>query len=536
MGDFVLLFTLFKGNFKKAILFFNFYYIILYRTMQKGGIMLKKVAVIGAGVAGLACAIRLQKDGYDVEIFEKDSFPGGKMNTISSAGFTFDVGPTIVMMPDVYREVFEYAGKNPDDYIPMQQLDPIYSIQFSDGQKYDVSTDMAHLTGFLEKISMKETLGYYKYLSKTYSRYLNAKENFIERSFRGPTDFYNPKTIVNALKLKTFNTAHNEVAKYVKDERLQKLLSFQTLYIGISPYNGPSIYTIIPMIESIYGVWFIKGGMFTMAKAMASLFEELGGKINYNCAVEEVLIQNGKSGGISVDQQKIKSDYVVCNADFPYAMKNLIKESTYKGKYTDKKIDSMKYSCSVVLMYLGLKKKIDGLKVHNIIFADDFDRNISDIFQGNDPKDPSIYIYASTKADSSLAPQNKEALYVLVPVPDLSARKKRWTDEEISEYKKVIFSKMKKIDGLKDIENLVEYEKIYTLNDFESRFNAYNGATFGLAPTLGQSNYFRPHNKFMSTENLYFCGSSVHPGAGVPIVLTSAKLAAAELRRDAGSL
>jgi len=239
---------------------------------------LKKVAVIGAGVAGLACAIRLQKDGYDVEIFEKDSFPGGKMNTISSAGFTFDVGPTIVMMPDVYREVFEYAGKNPDDYIPMQQLDPIYSIQFSDGQKYDVSTDMAHLTGFLEKISMKETLGYYKYLSKTYSRYLNAKENFIERSFRGPTDFYNPKTIVNALKLKTFNTAHNEVAKYVKDERLQKLLSFQTLYIGISPYNGPSIYTIIPMIESIYGVWFIKGGMFTMAKAMASLFEELGGR------------------------------------------------------------------------------------------------------------------------------------------------------------------------------------------------------------------------------------------------------------------
>ena len=273
-----------------------------------------------------------------------------------------------------------------------------------------------------------------------------------------------------------------------------------------------------------------------MAKAMASLFEELGGKINYNCAVEEVLIQNGKSGGLFVDQQKIKSDYVVCNADFPYAMKNLIKQSTYKGKYTDKKIDSMKYSCSVVLMYLGLKKKIDGLKVHNIIFADDFDRNISDIFQGNDPKDPSIYIYASTKADSSLAPQNKEALYVLVPVPDLSARKKRWTDEEISEYKKVIFSKMKKIDGLKDIENLVEYEKIYTLNDFESRFNAYNGATFGLAPTLGQSNYFRPHNKFMSTENLYFCGSSVHPGAGVPIVLTSAKLAAAELRRDAGSL
>ncbi|HPA93644.1 MAG TPA: phytoene desaturase family protein, partial [Petrotogaceae bacterium] len=329
--------------------------------------MLKKVAVVGAGVAGLSCAIRLQKDGYDVEIFEKDSFPGGKMNTISSAGFTFDVGPTIVMMPEVYREVFEYAGKNPEDYIPMQQLDPIYSIQFSDGQKYDVSTDMAHLTAFLENISMKETLGYYKYLSKTYSRYLNAKENFIERSFRGPLDFYNPKTIVNALKLRTFNTAHNEVAKYVKDERLQKLLSFQTLYIGISPYNGPSIYTIIPMIESIYGVWFIKGGMFTMAKAMASLFEELGGKINYNCAVEEVLVQNGKACGVSSDRQKIKSDYVVCNADFPYAMKNLIRQSTYKGKYTDKKIDSMKYSCSVVLLYLGLKKKIDGLKVHNII-------------------------------------------------------------------------------------------------------------------------------------------------------------------------
>ncbi|TGG88887.1 phytoene desaturase family protein [Geotoga petraea] len=495
--------------------------------------MSKTVIVVGAGTAGLASAIRLQNNGYDVEIYEKNPKVGGRMYQVEEKGFKFDVGPTIVMMPNIYKEVFEQAGRNSEDYIPMQKLNPIYSIQYTKDESVDVSTDLADLTEFLEGISEEDTLGYYRYLTQTYKRYLVAKDHFIEKPFRKPSDFYNPKTLLNAYRLKTFNNAYNEISKFVKDDRLMKMLSFQTLYIGISPHNGPSIYTIIPMIETIYGVWYINGGMYTMATSMAKLFEELGGKIYLNSSVEEVVIKDKKANGVVVNGEVIEADYVVVNADFPYAMKNLIKNEKDRGKYTNKKIDKMDYSCSVFLMYLGLNKKVsDDTRLHNIVFADDFEQNISDIFDGNDPKDPSIYMYIPTKIDDSLAPKGKEVLYVLAPVPELKTRGHKWTQDEINEYKKIVYDKIKMKKGLGNIEDFVEFEKIFTPNNFESEFNAMHGATFGLAPTLLQSNYFRPQNKFRYAENLYFTGSSVHPGAGVPIALTSAKLAADELMKD----
>ena len=496
--------------------------------------MRKKVIVVGAGVGGLATAIRLQSKGYEVEIFEKEAMVGGKMNQIKGNGFTFDLGPTIVMMPEIYNEVFEVAGKDPKDYIPMESLDPIYSLTFHNGERVTASTDLVKLTKFLEGISYEDTQGYLSYLAEIYKRYLVAKDHFIYRAFRRPNDFYNLHTLRQALKLKTFDSAYHTISKYVKDDRLRKLLSFQTLYIGISPYNGPSIYTIIPMIESIYGVWFIKGGMYTMAKSMEKLFIELGGKINLNSPIDEIIIEDGKAVGIKVNSKEIKADSIVCNADFPYAMKNLIKEEKYKGKYKDKKIDKMKYSCSCFLMYLGLNRKLENFEVHNILFAKDFDKNIKDIFDGTIPEDPSIYFYLPSKVDSSLAPEGKESLYVLVPVPELSTCKTEWNDETIANYRKKVIDIIKDKTKIDNFEDLIEFEKIVIPNDFENRFNAYNGATFGLAPTLLQSNYYRPHNKASHCENLYFVGSSVHPGAGVPIVLTSAKLTASEVMKDDG--
>jgi phytoene desaturase len=497
----------------------------------------KKVIVVGAGTAGLASAIRLQNNGYDVEIYEKNPKVGGRMYQLEEKGFKFDVGPTIVMMPNVYKEVFEQTGRKAEDYIPMQKLNPIYSIQYTKDESLDVSTDLADLTEFLEGISEEDTLGYYRYLTQTYKRYLIAKDHFIEKSFRKPRDFYNLKTLINAYKLKTFNNAYNEISKFVKDDRLMKMLSFQTLYIGISPHNGPSIYTIIPMIETIYGVWYIKGGMYTMATSMAKLFEEMGGKIHLDSKVDEVVIKNKKANGIVVNGEVIEADYVLVNADFPYAMKNLLKNEKDRGKYTDKKVDKMDYSCSVFLMYLGLNKKVsDDTRLHNIVFANDFEKNISDIFEGNDPKDPSVYMYIPTKMDDSLAPKGKEVLYVLAPVPELKTRGHKWTQDEINDYKEIVYDKIKMKKGLENIEDMVEVEKIFTPNNFENEFNAMHGATFGLAPTLLQSNYFRPQNKFRYTENLYFTGSSVHPGAGVPIALTSAKLAADELMKDDNSI
>ncbi|MCM3086849.1 phytoene desaturase family protein [Bhargavaea ginsengi] len=497
--------------------------------------MNKHVIVIGAGVAGLASAIRLQQAGYQVEIYEKEAIPGGKMHKIEQDGFRFDLGPTIVMMPELYREVFELAGRNPDDYIPMERLDPMYSVFFGNGpdDRYDISSDLVELTKTLEDISEEDAEGFLTYLKEIYERFTVAKNHFIQRPFRNASDFYNPSVLRQALKLKTFDSADKFVGKYIKNERLKQMISFQTLYIGVSPYNGPSLYTMIPMIEFLYGVWFIKGGMYTMASAMERLFLELGGKIHYNSPAEDILIQNGRAEGIRTGGREVHADFVVCNADFPYAMKNLVLDTAAKGKYTDKKIDKMKYSCSCFLMYLGMDRKYDEVdNVHNFVFSKDLNGNLESIFSGEQMDDPSFYVYIGSKLDPTMAPEGKDGLYILVPVSDRSASSYEWTQETIDHYRSRVFEKLKEIPEFGDIESHIISESYMTPPDFEKRFNAYNGACFGLRPNLAQSNHLRPQSKAKNCENLYFTGSSTHPGAGVPIVLLSAKIATEELMLD----
>lgn len=493
---------------------------------------MKKIIVIGAGVAGLSAAVRLQKLGYEVTLYEKDRQVGGKMNQIKTAGFTFDLGPTIVMMPEIYREAFEFCGKDPDDYIPMKKVDPMLKLYFNKEEPIEFSNDLIELTKTLENISPEDTQGYFAFLADIYQRYTIAKEAFITKSFRGFWDFYNPKSLWAGIRLRTFSDAYTSISKFVKDDRLRKSLAFQTLYIGVSPYQGPSLYTIIPMIELFYGVYFIEGGMYTLATSLARLFEELGGKIVYETSVDEILIDNKIAKGIRIGKEQVMADAIVCDVDFPYAMKELIPDERKRGKYTNKKIAKFEYSCSCFLMYLGLDKKYPEEHLHSIYFAEDFKQNVDDLFErGKLPDDPSFYLYRPSLMDDSLAPEGQEGLYVLVPVPELSKYEK-WTEQTMQAYRQKIIRLLKEKTIFKDIDEHIVSETLITPKDFSERFNAYNGATFGLKPTLKQSNYYRPHNKFSAAENLYFCGSSTHPGAGVPIVMQSAKLAVEELLRD----
>lgn len=494
---------------------------------------MKKVLLIGAGVTGLAAGIRLAKKGYNVEIFEKNDKPGGRMNQIEIDGFKFDLGPTILMMPEIYKEVFLDAEVNPDDYLSITQLDPLYRIYFNDGTIHSASSDLTKMISTIEEISLQEASGFLRYLSDIYSRYLIAKKHFIEKSFRKPTDFYNPKTLYQGLKLKTFDSAYKSIGKFVKDPKLQEILSFQTLYIGLSPFNGPSIYTIIPMVELIYGIWFLKGGMFAYAKGLEKLFLELGGKINYNSPVEKIIIENKKALGIRNSNTTIKGDYIVNTTDFPYALEQLTPE--YKvGKYKKNNLNKLEYSCSCLMLYLGLDTRdFPGLNVHNLSFSSDFTGNINDIFSGKYPDDASLYVYAPGLLDESLAPIGQLGIYVLVPVPNLLDGKVDWRDADtLEKIKNDVYHKIENIKPLKGFKEHVITEKIYTPIDFKEDFNLMHGATFGLKPTLFQSNYYRPQPKARNIDNLYFAGSSNHPGAGVPIVLTSAKLVVEEILKD----
>ncbi|GGJ84715.1 dehydrosqualene desaturase [Lentibacillus kapialis] len=497
--------------------------------------MNKKVIVVGAGVAGLASAIRLQHAGYKVRIIEKEPLPGGKMHRIEQDGYQFDLGPTLVMMPDLYKEVFELCGRDPDDYIPMKKLDPMYRVYFHDDTErpYDISSDLTTLIKTIEQISEEDAEGFLDYLQEIYKRFSVAKNYFIQRPFRSQTDFYTPFMLKQAMKLKTLDNADHFISKYIKHERLKQMISFQTLYIGVSPYSGPSLYTMIPMIEFLYGVWFIKGGMHTMAKAMEKLFLELGGDIHYNTNVEEICIENGQATGVHANGKKEASDFIMCNADFPFAMKHLVKKTEAKGKYTDKKIDNMKYSCSCFLLYLGMNRKYEEIEhVHNFVFNEELDKNLNDIFEGNRLKTGSFYIYIASKMDPSMAPNGKDGIYILLPVSDLSTAKYEWNEETIHYYRNYILDSMKRIKGFEKVDQEIVTETYMTPKDFESKFNAYNGACFGLQPTLSQSNHLRPQSKATHCKNLYFTGSSTHPGAGVPIVLLSAKIAAQELIHD----
>lgn len=493
---------------------------------------MKRVNLVGAGTAGLAAAVRLQNEGYDVHIYEKNDKIGGKMYQIKEEGYQFDVGPTIVMTPEIYNEVFELAGRDPKDYIPMKRLDPMMAVSYKDGTKFTMSNDLVELFQTLESISEKDAAGFLKYLSSIYSRYLVAKNKILNRSYRNIWEFINPRSLVDLYKLKTFDNAYNEMSKFLDDDYLTKMFAFQTLYIGVSPNSGPSLYNIIPMLELFYGIWHIEGGMYTMAEGMARLFEELGGTIHLNAEVEEILIENKKATGLRVNGENLLSDYTMVNADFPYAMTNLIPDEKNRGKYTDEKINRMDYSCSCFILYLGVDKEYETEAAHTFHMANDFDRNVADLFDnGVPPEDPSIYIFDLNKAGEGLAPEGHQALYVLVPVPDLTLYDE-WTEEFTAKYRNHVLDIVEKIEPFQDIREHIDFERIYTPKMFEQNFNAYNGATFGLRPTILQSAYFRPHNKFDYADNLYFCGSSIHPGAGVPTVLQSAKLSVEELIKD----
>jgi phytoene desaturase len=484
----------------------------------------KRIGVVGAGVAGLNVAIHLQKDGYDVTIYEAQEKIGGKMNQIKKDGFSFDVGPTIVMLPHIYKEPFEYSGVDHTKYFKLLKLKDMYDVHFPDGEVLTPSNDLVNIVEDMESRSSDTSIGFLEYLTDTYKKYQIVNKHFLTKTYTKASDFYNIRSLVNAVKLRTFRSAHNAVASFVKDEKIQKLLAFQTLYIGISPKSGPSIYAIIPMIETIYGVWYIKGGMYSYANALGTLFKELGGSIKLNSKVDEITFENGVATGIIVDSKKHSFDKVIVNADFPYAMKHLVKNRKAKGKYSDKKIDGMKYSSSVVIFYLGLKTKLSHLNVHNLYFSHDFDAYLKDIFDGTYPKDPSFYIYSPSQIDENVAPEGMENIYVLIPVSEKKTAQYKWNLETLNQFRDEMFERLEKRAKIRNIKELIVTEDMYTPDRFETEQFSLFGSAFGLAPTLLQSIYFRPRNIHPYAHNLYFVGASVHPGAGVPIAMMSGTL------------
>ncbi|WP_353893229.1 phytoene desaturase family protein [Proteinivorax hydrogeniformans] len=485
--------------------------------------MSKKVIVIGAGIAGLATAARLLSKGYQVVILEKNEHIGGKVASLSSNGFKFDLTASILMNPQNYKRLFEDLGKKHQDYFTLQRIEPNYRVFYDDKTHLDFSTELSDLLKNLETVSLKDAHGYLKFLSHGYNKYLFANKTFFQKKQQQISDSFSPLSLAIALKLRPQTSSYSYISKYIQSPKIKEFLTFQAFFTGLSPFKGPCVHSLLSVIPQAYGLWYIPGGMHSFVKALEKVVKELGGIIETDAEVKEILVAKGKAIGVKTEKSITKGDLVICSGEYGYATQNIVPPSPKLPK-----IDSLDYSCSAYVLYLGINKKLPQLAVHNFYLGEDFKQNIDCVFKGRLPLSPSLYIYCPSALDKTMAPQESEALNVVVRVPNLKS-KPSWGDRTIRLLEHRVLKNLKKINGLADIDKHIVYKSCTQPKDFETVFNCYKGAAFGISPTVTQTNYLRPHFKSPSVDNLYFVGDSLHPGVGVSMVLLSSKHVVDEL-------
>jgi len=479
-----------------------------------------KISVIGSGFGGLAAAIRLQARGFDVTVYEKRSKVGGRAYQFVKDGYTFDMGPSLVTAPSIIEGVFAAAGRTMNDYIDLTPLDPFYRIYFHDGSFMDYTGDPARMKLEMARFNPDDAANYDRFFTDIKGIYdavitegLGGKPFLTWKSFL--------EFVPRALSLGGLRPVYSFVSRYFQDERNRFAFSFHPLFIGGNPFRVPSIYIMIPYLEREGGVWFAKGGMYSVVEAFEKLLLELGGKINTNAEVDEIIIRDGKTVGLKVQGEFVPADAVVSNGDVPWVYKNLIKPR-YRSRWSDAHINRLHISMSVFLIYLGTKRQYPELKHHTLILSKRYRELVNDIFERKVlPEDFSMYLHVPTRTDASMAPPGCESMYVLVPVPHLGSGID-WKEKK-REFTSRILDFLEKDFGMKDLRRSIEVLETFTPDDFASELNSHLGNAFSIEPRLTQSAYFRPHNKSEDVEGLYFVGAGTHPGGGVPGVLLSAE-------------
>ncbi|MHA2227112.1 MAG: phytoene desaturase [Candidatus Hodarchaeales archaeon] len=481
---------------------------------------LETVIIIGSGIGGLAAGIQLQATGkYNVTILEKLDQIGGRARVFKDQGFTFDGGPTVITIPEIFRDLFNLADRKMEDYVELIPVEPFYRIHFSDGTFFDYSTPEKNIPQ-IEKINPEDVEGYKRMLKAVRPIY---EKGFKELSFKPFHKFSSMlKVAPSLIKLQSYRSNYNFVSRYIKNENLRIVFSFHPLLIGGNPFSVPSIYSLIQYLEKEFGVWFARGGTTALVHALANLFEELGGKIMLKSEIKTIEVKNNQViGVITVSNDFYPSKIVVSNADPAFTYTKMI-DAKWREKNSDKRYKKAKYSMGLVVIYFGTKRQYPDMKHHTIILGPRYKGLLEDIFKKKIlAEDFSSYLHLPTRTDPSLAPKGHEAFYILIPVPHQDSGID-W--EKIAEpFKQRIFDFLDEnyLPGLK--ENIVT-ERILTPLDFERDYNSFKGSGFSVEPIFTQSAWFRPHNKSEDIDGLYLVGAGTHPGAGLPGVVSSAKV------------
>ncbi len=487
---------------------------------------MEKILIIGGGLGGLALACRLAKQGHSVEVFERHSFLGGRVAQKKVKGYTIDVGPTFMLMPGEFQELFSYCGRAMEDYIPIQRLDPCYRLHFSDSTHVDFHSSLPEMLRELERFSPKDVQGYLDFLAYQQEKYSIVYANFITQPADSFAKIALSPQLFQLLNLDGFISMWEHSSKFFSNEHLRLGFSFQSMYLGESPLVTPGTYSIVPFVEMTQGVWYPTRGIRSIVDGIATLAKELGVQIHLKSPIEEILIdEKNKAMGIRLENGKIiPGDKIISNLDLPATYAKLIPASKRK-KYTEKRINSFKYSSSAFMLFLGVSKDYAQLEHHNVFFCEDYLQNFKQLFDTMElPRDPSLYVNVPTRTNTKLAPKGKHLLYVLVPTPIRPQRDgKAWDwDAEKENFAEEIITLLEK-RGLTDLRKHIKMKEIFTPRDWEALGGMHLGSTFGLSPTFFQSSVFRPKQKSEEFKNLYFVGASTHPGSGMPMVLISAR-------------
>ena len=482
-----------------------------------------EVIVVGAGLGGLAAAIRLQAAGHAVTLLEKRVQIGGRAGQLKGAGYTFDMGPSIITAPHLLHDLWSSAGARLEDDLDLVPLAPYYRIYFADGRHFDYGGTPEQVEAQVRAFDPAAVDGYARFMAATQRIYQRAFEDLAGQPFHKLTTFL--KLVPELLRLNAAQSVYSFVSRFFRDPNLRTVFSFHPLFIGGNPFRASAIYSIVPYLERQGGVWFARGGMYSLVQAMHARFERLGGQTRLSTGVGEVLVDETTRRAVGVrleNGEALRADAVVLNADVATGYMRLI-PARYRKKMTDRRLRGYRYSMSCFLLYLGLDRQYPRLLHHTIVMAARYRGLIGDIFDGRGlPPDMSLYLHAPTKTDPTMAPPGGESLYILVPVPHLG-HGIDW-NREAQPFRDRIVKFLEHDFGLTGLEKAIQFEHRFTPLDFQGDLSSFLGSAFSSEPTLTQSAYFRPHNVSEDIGSLYLVGAGTHPGAGLPGVLLSARI------------
>jgi phytoene desaturase len=481
----------------------------------------KHVIVIGAGIGGITAAIHLAKNGLRVTVIEKNSRPGGRCDRLSRDGHHFDTGPTLLVMPLLYDAEFAALGVSFREMLDLQRVDPTYHLVFDDASQLALTSDMKAMQEQLETFEPGSFQGMLRYLDEGHRHYHLGIQKLVHPDFRRASDFFKLEHIPLIHQVKPLVKHYANMSRYFDDARLKAAFTFQDVYMGLSPFEAPATFSMMPYTELAHGVWYPRGGMYQVVEALATLAREAGVEFVFDATVERINANGKSTRGVMVDGRLFEADAVLANADLPYVYQNLLPQDRQA-----KSLEGKRYSCSVISFFWGLDKPYESLPPHTLFLASDYRENFDSIIRDLDlPANPSLYIHAPARLDPSMAPAGQDTLIGIVPVGHMSANGDQDWPNLRNQAREHVFRRLRSL-GIHDLAEHIKFEINFTPLSWRKRYNLAKGSTHGLCHNLSQLGYFRPDFQHPQYRNLFFTGASTRPGTGMPTAMVSGRQAA----------